>query len=104
MQLRLTPFSSKLFSCNRKRGLLVAELSDLGVRPGNSPLSQLYDDAADVGLAIRSDETGVTTVWHWSHDVINADDEVEVMIFRPTHETVRSNPQLDGYELHLIND
>jgi len=60
-ELHITPISSKYFS--RSNDTLVCEVSDFNDMPkmGGTPnlmVQPLYNDACDVGLAIRSEHTG----------------------------------------------
>lgn len=62
MKLHLDePISSKLFTWSAKNG--TAEHSDLG-RP--NVFQQIFDDACDVGFAVKSEKTGkVETFYHY---------------------------------------
>lgn len=42
---------------------LTADASDLGLQAGELPYSQVYNDAADVGIAIRSHRTGKLAIY-----------------------------------------
>jgi len=78
---------------------IVAELSDLG----GVTLEPLYDDACDVGIDLLNPNTGNISRWCLSR-YDSADGDLLAIILVPTMETVRKNPQLEGYELHLLND
>lgn len=51
--------STDRFSYDYKSRAFTAEASEIGWRPGQLPVVQLYDDAADVGIWLRSSRTGV---------------------------------------------
>lgn len=60
--LRPRPVSTRLFSYDRRARVFTAESSDLG-----GPLERVYDDAADVGLTLVSETTGVELVYRVMH-------------------------------------
>lgn len=102
MQLKLTPYSANNVEWlgRLKRG--VVDASTLGLRPGHQ-FQPLYDDACDVGLALYNDKTQATVVWFWSEDVF-VDGDLAFYRLKPTYESVRKYPGLEGYELHILND
>lgn len=76
---------------------LSSELSQFG-RPGVSPLCQIYDDAADLGMGIYNPRTGQTTYWYM------ADIDEERVLLYPTTESVRAHPGISGWRVVLFND
>lgn len=65
----------KRFHFDKGAYLLTAEASDFG--PGLSffnSIYQLYDDACDMGIAIRSEITGRTELFWWQDDLGKNDD------------------------------
>ncbi len=77
------------------------EASDFG---RTQPLmSQLYDDACDVGFGLRSPTGNVT---YWYVDGLDEDDEGEVQGWRmkPCSESIRKFPRIKGIELLVVND
>lgn len=100
--LPLQPYDAKTLTCSRDRKMLAGDMSDLRMQPGFT-YPRLYDDAMDVGIAFHNDATGFTTVWYWVEDVIRDGDLLESR-FKPTNETVRKLPHLEGYQLILFND
>lgn len=102
-QLALTPFTTQGLSRMPRAGVLLGEASTLGIRPGHQ-WERLYDDAVDVGLALRSHRTGVVTRWSLLETVTDSRGEVLGWMFRPTTEAVRANPELARYQLNLAND
>lgn len=79
------------------KGQLVGEASSLGLRPGHQ-WDRLYDDACDVGIVLRSHKTGELSRWYLSEE------NQEAWIFKPCPETIRAQPQLAAYTLHILND
>jgi hypothetical protein len=57
------------------QGVLVAEASDFGpLREGRWWLQRIYDDAADIGIAILSHHTGDTQLFYLDEEEINDGD------------------------------
>lgn len=101
MQLEVTQYSSEGISHNAQRGLLIVEASDLQLRS----LERLYDDAADVGLALRNPRTGNVTRWALLTEVRDPrENELLGWMLAPTPETLRKQPELKDYQLNIIND
>lgn len=57
-----TYFSDK-FIYDRATDTLTADASQLGLKPGEHPDAVIFDDAIDVGFAIRSHRTGKLAVY-----------------------------------------
>jgi hypothetical protein len=105
MALRnMTQFSSQpIGHCARGKRML-CEASDLMLRPGHV-WEQIYDDACDVGIALRNPRSGNVTRWYQCEgETVLDDGDVILWVFRPTSETIYRNPGLEGYVLHIIND
>ncbi len=104
MQLTVPVFRIKhvmQLSVNTMNKVLTAEHSDMG----NIPLlSQLYDDACDVGLAMLNTQTGVTTRWHLLRKEKDNKGDLQVTIFAPCCETLRMHRNLEGWTFHVLND
>ena len=105
MQLTVDLVPSKEFSHFPVSKRMVAEISDLNGFEGFKPL---YDDAADVGFAIKNVKTGNITRWAVVDEIRNRRDTLERELLgwylAPTPESLRSNPVLEGYCMTLIND
>lgn len=102
MKLQPTAYPAERFTFSKAGKSIVTEASDLGIRPGRPVFERLYDDAVDVGIAIRGRSGKVATFYL---DESNAENEDgEVWTFRPTTETLRALPQLAGYHVTVIND
>lgn len=102
MQLAVDTFPSSSFSHFPKTRRMVCEASDLGGFEGFKPL---YDDAADVGIALRNPKTGNITRWHMVTEIRDPrEGELLGWYLAPTPESVRRNPVLQDYSMTLIND
>lgn len=104
MQLNVPTFSFNSpfqVTVNTASKMLVTERSDMGNMP---LLSQLYDDACDVGLALHNEQTGKTTRWHLLREEKDGEGELQVTIFAPCSETLRFHRSLQGWTLHVLND
>jgi hypothetical protein len=101
MQLQVTQYSSEGISHSAHRSLLIAEASDMGFRS----LERLYDDAADVGLALRNPRTGNVTRWALLTEVRDPrENELLGWMLVPTFETLNKQPELKGYQFNIVND
>lgn len=101
MKLNPTLVGSSHFTHVAAKKVLVTELSDLGRSFSMKPL---YDDACDVGLTLINERTGNVTRWYFAQDVVDADGDLMHIELRPTHESVATNPAIDGYTMLLLND
>jgi len=54
--------------CVHPNNVLTADASDLGFKAGQIPGEQLYDDACDFGLKIKSDKTGKVFMFFLNDD------------------------------------
>lgn len=101
MQLQVTEYSSEGISHSKKNTLLVAEASDIGFRG----LEPLYDDACDVGFALRNPRSGNVTRWVLKEEIRDPrENELLGWMMIPTSESIRKQPELKDYQLNLIND
>jgi hypothetical protein len=100
MLLNVVQINSSLFTHFRATKRLVSEISDTGLHN----FQQLYDDAADVGFAIRNSKTGNVTRWALQDWVCDGENEVIEWAFVPTPESLRADPTLSGYTITLLND
>jgi len=102
MKLAVSQFPSKHFSHFPTSKRMVAEVSDL---PGFEGFQRLYDDAADVGLALRNPRTGNVTRWTLADEIrCPRENELHGWFLIPTPESLQANPVLEGYCMTLIND
>ena len=102
MELQVEVVSSKAFTHYSATKRLVAEISDIPL----GGFDRLYDDAADVGFALRNPVTGNVTRWSLADEVRGggAANELLGWYFCPAPETLLRNPQMAGYCMTLIND
>jgi hypothetical protein len=88
-------------SHSRELKLMTAEISDLGLKS----FDRLYDDAVDVGFALRNPKTGNVTRWALATEVrCNVENELLGWMFVPCSESIRNNPVLEGYSFNIVND
>ena len=86
---------------NAKAKLLLADISDLGLRR----FERLYDDACDVGFALRNPETGNITRWSLLDEIRDPrENELLGWMLVPTFETLNKQPELRGYQFNIVND
>jgi hypothetical protein len=101
MQLEVTQYSSESLSHSANKALLIGDASDIGFRG----LERLYDDACDVGLALRNPLTGNATRWYLKREIRDPrENELLGWMLAPTPETVRKQPELKDYQFNLAND
>lgn len=101
MELQVTAYSSGGLSHSARKGLLVCEASDIGLRG----MERLYDDACDVGIALRNPRTGNVTRWFLKEEVRDPrEGELLGWMMLPTTETIRKQPELAAYQWNIVND
>ena len=101
MLLNVVQVNSSLFNHYPKTKRMVAEISDIGLRS----FQRLYDDAVDVGFALRNSRSGNVTRWSLLKEVRDpVENEIFAWEFVPAPESIRKNPTLQGYTLTLLND
>lgn len=88
------------WTVDTQRHVFMADASDLGFRPGEVPSVQLYDDAADVGIALFNPASGNTTHWYENQSSSNE----RYWHFLPTTETLRRFPRLATWCVRIYND
>jgi hypothetical protein len=98
------PFSK--FSYDSGDCVFVAEASDLSFTAsrggGEAMLRRIYDDACDVGIAIRGNND---VVWFYlASEDRNRDGEIAGWRFKPVPEHVRRNPSIAVTSVLVIND
>lgn len=110
MKLHITPFDSDRFvfvaeKGAEKLGVFSADASDLQDRH----IQQLYDDACDVGLAIRSTKTGTVITYFLSETNRKQYDpaeqpEIVSWEYLPLPEDVRKHPECAKTKVFIFND
>ena len=101
MQLNPFPVSTDRFTGNAMHRMLVTEHSDLG---RVSLQNLLYDDACDVGIVLYNPNSGVYTRWYLHEEKRDNEGDLTVTVFKPCPETLHAQPQLKGWEVHVLND
>jgi len=104
MQLNPIPIDARRFSRAPSSLMLVADHSDICALRDFKGWDRLYDDACDVGIALRNPQTGVTTRWYMDDEKFDREGDLEATVFKPCPETLRTQPQLAGWEVHIVND
>jgi hypothetical protein len=100
MWLSITEVNSALFTHNPKAKTLTAEHSDLG----SPAFVRMYDDACDVGLALRNKLTGNVTRWVLANEERDGEGELTGWVLHPAPESLRANAALLGYKIVIFND
>ena len=103
MRLTLVEHSSRQFSYSDKDKTLVSEASDLD----NRHLERIYDDACDVGFAVKSEKTGAVVVYVMSSPIYRGegeDRELSGWNYEPADFSVRKHPECVGTKATIFND
>ena len=100
MILHQTPHSVKHFTHVAHNKMFIAEHSSLRI----THYKPLYDDAADVGIAVINEDSRGLTHWHLVRQERDNEGDLKVDILEPTPFTLRRFPQLEGYTMHILND
>src|SRR3989304_8490620 len=103
MRFPLIEFPSSMFSWSRQGGLSAScEASTME----NRHLQQIYDDACDVGFAIKSDKTGAVITVAMTRPVHRNDEDNELLYweYSPTSESIRKVPACPGIPGLVLHD
>jgi hypothetical protein len=95
--------TNPLFDVDHKHKEMVTEASTLGIPAGHPTATQLYDDACDVGIVLRSHTTNKLAHWYLEEEEA-VDGDLLLWKFKPVYETLREQPQLEGWTLIVLND
>lgn len=101
MKFNVIEFPSSMFTWTDK--VAVAEASDMG----NRHLQPLYDDACDVGFAMKSDKTGEVVTYAMTRPFYQGEDEDRELAgwdYTPTSESIRKVPSCAGTKVVVYND
>ncbi len=102
-ELELVPVSSKWFHYDPIANELFAEASTLAAN--GIKLQPLFNDAADVGLAVRSEKTGKVVRFAFSNPVVDDEGELQAEVFRPYDVDVRHESRFARtLKLVVVND
>jgi hypothetical protein len=101
-KLNMSQINSSLFSHNAKDKVLSAEMSDIFLRD----FERMYDDACDVGLAIRNPKTGNVTRWYVNETHRDEDRDITHWTLLPEVEAGHRiyTPALASYKMIIWND
>ena len=103
MQLNITTLDINVtnISISVARKLMVAEASDIGLQT----FDQLYDDACDIGIALRNPDTRTVTRWYMAEgETVRRKGDIMCWHLYPTTETINRHPTLAGFKLTIYND
>ncbi len=105
MKFNVIEFPSDMFSWMRTpTGMeLIGEASDME----NRHLQRLYDDACDVGFAVKSKHTGAVVTYVMVKPIYRGDGEDMELCgweYVPTTESVRKVPDCAGTKATIFND
>lgn len=96
-------FPTSMFHWTPEDGLFSQELSSLCRNPQTNIFEQIYPDACDQGIRLRSEVTGkVATYYVDCTDTYEG--EVQGWNLLPTPETCRKIPRLRNTKILIIND
>ena len=95
--------STDRFLYSKETKTFVASISDLGT---TYVFDRIYSDAADEGLTLVSEKSGIEATYYLDHTNFSndADHELESWELKPTTETVRKHPQLCDTTILIFND
>ena len=103
MRLTLVEHSSRQFSYSDKDKTFVSEASDLD----NRHLERIYDDACDVGFAVKSEKTGNVVVFVMSgtfNTQTGDESELAGWNYEPADFSIRKYPECIGMKATIFND
>ena len=102
MLLQNPVFPTDAFGVYPEDKTMSCEASTLGIR---SPEYQLYDDACDVGICLRSHKTGkLASFYVYDVDKDASDEDIYGWHLKPCPESLRKCPELKGWTVLIIND
>lgn len=98
--LPLIEFPSSMFSWSEGGNMATCEASDME----NRHLQRIYDDAMDVGFAIKSDKTGRVVKFFMESVETDTEGEITHWVYKACHEDVRVNPAAAFVNVWVFND
>jgi hypothetical protein len=102
MRLTLVEHSSKTFGYNKADKTLTAFASSMD----NRSLERIYDDACDVGFAVKSESTGAVVVYVMSSPLFHGEGEDRELAgwnYEPADFSVRKHPECAGTKAIVFN-
>jgi len=100
MRLNIIEFSSNQFTYNAADKTFTSEASDLD----NRHLQQIYNDACDVGFAMKSDKTGEVVTYVMNSVKKDEEGDVEYWTYHPALESQRKIPSCRDTMVMVFND
>jgi hypothetical protein len=100
MRFNIIEFSSNQFTYNAADRTFTSEASDLD----NRHLQRIYDDACDVGFAIKSDKTGEVVTYVMNSVKKDEEGDVEYWTYHPALESQRKIPSCRDTMVMVFND
>jgi len=91
-------FSTR-FTIDRRNQRLIADASDLPA----ALFERIYPDSCDEGLRVESARTGKVSTWAVAQYIRN-DGDLLLWVLYPTPETLRAQPELNGWDMKIYND
>ncbi len=70
----------------------------------NRHLQRIYDDACDIGFAVKSSVTGVVVVYVMTEVKRDRENDITHWEYVPTSESIRKNPRCQGSKISVWND
>jgi hypothetical protein len=102
MKFPLIEFPSKMFTYNKADKTLTCEASTME----NRHLQRLYDDACDVGFAVKSDKTNHVIVYVMTSPIYHGqgeDREIGGWAYTVSSESMRKYPECVGTKAVVFN-
>jgi len=100
MKLNVIEFPSDQFTYSKHSNCLVSEASDMG----NRHLQHLYDDACDVGFAVKSSQSGDVVNFHMVNVMKDGEGELIGWEYELTAESARQHPECGRMTATVFND
>lgn len=98
MRLFIAPVSTLQFHVDNDAKAFIGDISETnGFQP-------LYDDACDVGITLQSAKSLRYSSWYVEREEYGDEFEISNWILKPTTETLRHLPGLEGWKIVLYND
>jgi hypothetical protein len=90
------------FTHDKQGKVFIAKISNLEL----NEFQQIYDDACDEGLVLKSGKSGRLSRWCVTGDETTQDEDHELIAWHltPAPETIREFPGLKGYKMVIFND
>ena len=100
MKFNVIEFPSDHFTYSKHSNCLTSEASDMG----NRHLQPLYDDACDVGFAVKSSTSGEVVTFHMVKVMTDGEGEVTGWEYELTAESARKHSECGRMTAVVFND